>query len=339
MEISSKPRFINIMTDFGFKRAFGSEERSDVLIQFLNALFEDKLTVTDVEFRNTERLPDNPDGKRIIHDVFFKSNVEYGDDKPEWFKRQRRLMQSLGHEFDESTRHHFILEMQNINQPPFEERLLYYSAREIASQGKSGAAYLLNPVITIAVTNFNFPHLDPRLRHDFGMMDKKTGKLLTDKLLITLLSLKEVGNWADCKTELERILYIIKNIHLMDTNSEAYKCGRYEGLFNAADTTLMTDEDYYAYERDLRKLEDMNAGVLYAAQLAREEGEAAGELRGEARGEAKGEAKGRAEGEAIGRDKERAEIIRSFYAAGISSEKIAETLAMPLDEVNKILGK
>lgn len=140
-----KTQFINLCTDFGFKRLFASEERKHILIRFLNALLGDSMTVTDVELRNPEQQPDSPEGKRIIYDVFFRSSVEFGDKgEAAWMERHRRVARSLGREGSECLSHHFILEMQNLNQPPFEERLLYYSAREISEQGRAGAAYLLN---------------------------------------------------------------------------------------------------------------------------------------------------------------------------------------------------
>ncbi len=49
--------FIRLLTDFGFKRIFGSEEHKGLLIRFLNALFEGEMRITDVEFKNKEILP------------------------------------------------------------------------------------------------------------------------------------------------------------------------------------------------------------------------------------------------------------------------------------------
>lgn len=133
-----KTPFINLRTDFGFKRLFASEKRKHILIRFLNALLGDAMTVTDVELRNSEHQPDTPDGKRIIYDVFFKSDIKIGDAHDPWMERHRKFAKALKLEYGDSISHHFILEMQNLNQPPFEERLLFYSAREISGQGRAG---------------------------------------------------------------------------------------------------------------------------------------------------------------------------------------------------------
>lgn len=40
--------FVNLMSDFGFKRIFGEEESKSLLIDFLNALFMGEIIVEDV---------------------------------------------------------------------------------------------------------------------------------------------------------------------------------------------------------------------------------------------------------------------------------------------------
>ncbi|MBR2291049.1 MAG: PD-(D/E)XK nuclease family transposase, partial [Prevotella sp.] len=56
MEVEIKERYVNPYTDFGFKKLFGTELNKDLLISFLNALFKDKLVITDLTYLNTEHL-------------------------------------------------------------------------------------------------------------------------------------------------------------------------------------------------------------------------------------------------------------------------------------------
>ena len=44
-------RYINPFTDWGFKRLFGQEFSKDLLINFLNDLFEDEFQIKDVTFK------------------------------------------------------------------------------------------------------------------------------------------------------------------------------------------------------------------------------------------------------------------------------------------------
>jgi hypothetical protein len=48
-----KERYINPLTDFGFKRLFGSEPNKDLLIDFLNVLLPLHHRVKDLDYRNS----------------------------------------------------------------------------------------------------------------------------------------------------------------------------------------------------------------------------------------------------------------------------------------------
>lgn len=112
-----------MQTDFVFKRVFGSMKNKRILIRFLNALFEGQLCVTDVTYHDKEVIPDYEEGKTIIYDVYWTSMVSK-EDSP-FFP----ISQIKDVEKDYPADHHFILEMQNIYIPPFEERLVYYLCR------------------------------------------------------------------------------------------------------------------------------------------------------------------------------------------------------------------
>ncbi len=45
-------RYISLLTDFGFKRIFGTAMNKDLLICFLNSLFNGKQVVKDVSYLN-----------------------------------------------------------------------------------------------------------------------------------------------------------------------------------------------------------------------------------------------------------------------------------------------
>ena len=51
-------RYISLLTDFGFKRIFGTAMNKDLLICFLNSLFNGKQVVKDVSYLNPEHLGD-----------------------------------------------------------------------------------------------------------------------------------------------------------------------------------------------------------------------------------------------------------------------------------------
>ena len=63
-------RYINPLTDFGFKRIFGTPFNKDLLIGFLNALFEGSRTITDVSYNNGEHFGHNETERKAVFDVY-----------------------------------------------------------------------------------------------------------------------------------------------------------------------------------------------------------------------------------------------------------------------------
>ena len=51
-------RYISLLTDFGFKRIFGTAMNKDLLICFLNSLFNGRQVVKDVLYLNPEHVGD-----------------------------------------------------------------------------------------------------------------------------------------------------------------------------------------------------------------------------------------------------------------------------------------
>lgn len=54
----SEERYISLLTDFGFKRIFGTKPNRDLLINFLNSLFEGEQVIRDVRYLNSEHVGD-----------------------------------------------------------------------------------------------------------------------------------------------------------------------------------------------------------------------------------------------------------------------------------------
>ena len=63
-------RYISLLTDFGFKRIFGTAPNKELLICFLNSLFDGKQVVKDVKYLNNEHLGDVYVARKAIFDVY-----------------------------------------------------------------------------------------------------------------------------------------------------------------------------------------------------------------------------------------------------------------------------
>lgn len=73
-----KERYINLLTDFGFKRVFGTEANKQFTIDFLNTLLPEHHHIQDLSFKDNENLDLTPLercatlDRRTIFDVFCK---------------------------------------------------------------------------------------------------------------------------------------------------------------------------------------------------------------------------------------------------------------------------
>ena len=101
-------RYISLLTDFGFKRIFGTAMNKDLLICFLNSLFNGRQVVKDVSYLNPEHVGDVYTDRKAIFDVYCEG--ENGEK--------------------------FIVEMQNAYQTYFKDRALFYSTFPIREQAQ-----------------------------------------------------------------------------------------------------------------------------------------------------------------------------------------------------------
>lgn len=233
---------MNIMTDFAFKRLFGTPERKNILIRFLNIIFaKDNLKIEDVRYHDKEVLPEDEDGKRIVYDVYCTTPND---------------------------KEHIIMEMQQVYHTFFENRTALYATKALSGQLKRGDKYMdIKPVYSIFLVDFHFPHMMRKGIHDVRLMDIHSHEIYTDILRLLFIHLSDIkDNWNECKTEYEKFTFLIKNMHHMDKNSEAYKSGEYKYLFDEAEINNMAAEDIVAYSQSSQKYYDNLAAIDYAAQ-------------------------------------------------------------------------
>ncbi|MDY5665847.1 MAG: PD-(D/E)XK nuclease family transposase, partial [Alloprevotella sp.] len=150
-------RYISLLTDFGFKRIFGSDINKDLLIDFLNSLFNGEQVVKNVTYLNSEHVGDVYAERKAIFDVYCEN--EHGEK--------------------------FIVEMQNAYQTYFKDRSLYYATFPIREQAPKGDNwnFKLQHVYVVALLNYDmneeaFSH--ESINHDVGLLDKQTHKVFNN---------------------------------------------------------------------------------------------------------------------------------------------------------------
>ena len=124
-----KAKYINLFTDFGFKKIFGEEASKPLLIDFLNALLPQTNKIIDLSFKNTEQLGQTDADRKAIFDIYCENE--------------------LGEKF--------IVELQKAKQNYFKERTIYYSTFPIREQAEKGEwNYNLKAVFCVGILDFTF---------------------------------------------------------------------------------------------------------------------------------------------------------------------------------------
>ena len=243
-------RYISLLTDFGFKRIFGTKPNKDLLINFLNSLFEGFQVIKDVKYLNSEHVGDVFAERKAIFDVYCEN--EKGEK--------------------------FIVEMQNAYQKYFKDRSLFYSTFPIREQAPkcSDWNFKLDHVYTVALLNFDledeaFDKDD--INHDVGLLDKKTHKVFNDKLSFKYVKIAKFDKTEDeLVTLYDKWLYVLKNLSRLDERPAALKEKIFSKLFGEAEIAKFTPTELKEYEDSLKAYRDVKNSIDTALEKGRVEG-------------------------------------------------------------------
>ena len=307
---ATEERYISLLTDFGFKRIFGTTPNKDLLINFLNSLFGGKQVVKNVMFLNNEHIGDNPKARKAIFDVFCEG--ENGEK--------------------------FIVEMQNAYQEFFKDRSLYYSTFPIREQAKKSTDwdFNLSRVYTIALLNFNM-HDEAfdkdKITHTVKLCDIETNKVFYKKLDFIYV---EIAKFTKTEDELETLydkwLYVLKNLYKLEKRPKALRDKVFDKLFKEAEIAKFTPEELKEYEVSLNSYRDIKNSV----NTARKEGYEDGLKDGHDKGLEEGHEIGLKEGVEIGRTGTNIALAQKMKAKGYSLAEISELTGFSVIEIEKL---
>ena len=291
-------RYISLLTDFGFKRIFGTTPNKDLLINFLNSLFEGFQVIKDVKYLNSEHVGDVYAERKAIFDVYCEN--ERGEK--------------------------FIVEMQNAYQRYFKDRSLFYSTFPIREQAPKGADwnFKLEHVYTVALLNFDLKEEafdQDDINHDVGLLDKKTHKVFNDKLSFKYVEIAKFDKTEDeLVTLYDKWLYVLKNLSRLDKRPAALKEKIFSKLFGEAEIAKFTPTELKEYEDSLKAYRDVKNSIDTALEKGREEGRV----------------EGREEGRAEGREQRNIEIAKKMLAAGMDIDTVINMTDLSKSEIEKL---
>lgn len=320
--IHTGEKYINPLTDFGFKRIFGTPFNRDLLISFLNAVLDGERTITEVKYNNSEKFGTNEDQRKAVFDVYCTT--------------------------DDDSR--FIVEMQNVYQDFYKDRSIYYSTFPITEQAKKGVwNYELQAVYTVGILNFAFPEDkrsdDNGVFREVKLMDVNRKEVFYDKLTYIYIELANFNKeLEECETMTDKWLFSLKNMsNLLERPAELQ--GRvFEKLFKTAEIAKFKPMELKAYEQSINAYRDIKNGMDAAKRegetiglrKGREEGREEGRKQGLTEGRKQGLTEGREQGLTEGRKQANIETAKRLLSIGLSVDQIATATGLSKEEIKKI---
>ena len=261
-------RYINLFTDFGFKKVFGEEPNKDLLISFLNTLLPAKHQIAELEFSRSEWQGVSVLDRKAIFDLHCKT--------------------------PDGT--YFLVELQKAKQNYFKDRSLYYASFPIQEQGQKGDwDFRLQAVYTIGILDFIFDDADKGdVIHTVQLKNQKD-QVFYDKLTFIYITLPNFTKpLAALETLQDKWFFVFRHLPDMGDLPPQLQEDPFQKLFHVAELTAFKPQERDAYQASLKYYRDLKNVIDTAYGDGRieghEEGLAQGILKGEAQGMLKGEA-------------------------------------------------
>ncbi len=300
-----KPRrsgVLNPFVDWSFKHLFGTEQSKPNLMGFLNLLLMPQSPIVEIEYLNSESLPEEKTIKGCVFDILCKD------------KNGER----------------YLIEMQNNQVGNIVERIVYYGCRLIDQMGRRGKEWhygYIKRVYVICLMNFTYEE-SPKLRRDIQLCDIETNQQFSDKLNIIMLQLPclKAQSLGECNEYYQKLLFLLQQMTTGMRTIEELKAEVaatqlpqetkevFYQVLDTADEASLSEKERMRYESNLKAYRDTMSCIKFA----------------EAKGEAKGEEIGRAEGRA----KRNLEIARSMKSEGIDINVISRCTNLSAEEID-----
>ena len=245
MEILRHGKYLNLLTDYAFKRIFGSESCKDLLIDFLNEVIEEHGQIINLKYLPTEQLGNRESDRKAIFDIYCQTDCNK----------------------------HFVVELQKVRQLYFKERSIYYSTFPIQSQAVKGKwNFNLNPVYTVAILDFIlFDEKDEEdhFFHSVLLKDDRTNKVFYDKLSYKYIELPKFNRTLEqLNTNFERWIYLLKNLPTFENHPPELRGKVFDRLFEYAEIEKLSQNEMEEYKKSILEYDDIQDAIECAKEIA-----------------------------------------------------------------------
>ena len=292
-------RYINPLTDFGFKKLFGTEPNKVLLIDFLNQILPEKHQIQQLTYAKNEFIGRTELDRKAIFDLYCVSQ----------------------------TGERFIVEIQKAKQNYFKDRSVFYASFPIQEQAQKGFwDYRLQPVYTVGILDFIFDDHkeEEQLLHIVELKNQRC-EVFFDKLKFIYI---ELPKFKKQETELEdhfdKWLYVFRHLSELQERPTALQEKVFTTLFEAAEIAKFSKEEQEVYGESLKYFRDMSNVVHTAIE------------EGIQKGIEEGIEKGIQQGLQQGAEKRNLEIADRLIAKGMSDSEIAEITGLSESTIQQL---
>ena len=296
-------RYVDILTNGGFKALFGDIANKEVVMSIINVLLPDHRKVKDIDYLPTERQGQLTEINKEYHYDFMCR--------------------------DESGAM-FIVELQRYKDDYWFKRCVSYACRAYDRQNRKGSDYDVPPVYLIGLMDVEVDHPDKdfwknRYVSEYTFREKLSHDLLGETIVIIFA---EMANFTkrleECVSDTDKMLYVLKNIGKMMNQPGWLQHEIYTRLFDACEIAGFTEDKRIEYEK-----------IMYDEKRLKSEMETARRI-GYSDGHKEGLAAGHAEGRAEGHAEESRSIALRLLEMGLAPEQIAKATTLSIEEINQL---
>ncbi len=216
----------------------------------------------------------------------------------------------------------FLVEMQRGAQSHFFERALFYTSFPIMKQGRKSLAeedkdeyvrkkswnFRLDGVFFLGVLNFSYED-DELIEHRYRLREATTGKVMTDRLEFVFVEVAKFDKGEDeLETDLDRWLYMLKNLSLLLERPAALRDRIFGRIFDVAEFAGLDDDDKKNYVNAMNTERDTYNQIEYAREKGIEKGAEEKEM----------------------------SIIQNLLTMGMSVQTICEATGTSMEKITKL---
>ena len=250
-------KFINPKVDFAFKKIFGSEQSTDILISFLNAIvYAGQKVIQSLTIIN----PYNPGQIATLKETYLDVKAVLVDGSI------------------------VVIEMQVGRMTAFSKRIIYNLSKAYANQLKIAENYpKLRPAIAVTIVDFVLFKDAEEVISQFVFQEKNKKVEYPDaELQLFFVELPKFNkDLAELSSLSDKWIYFLKEAaQFEEIPASLGEVSEIESALNIANQAGMTEEELDLVDRRGMAIQDEKGRIDYA----KEEGEREGERKGEEKG-------------------------------------------------------